>query len=372
MMQKRIFILLNLIILIAVKGFTQKSNSGFQHVVDSIIRQIGTSNEGNYPDSTKPQYEAIHSGFYNEKLDAVSSEDQLIKLMDNPHPVIKCYAFSCLANRHSKHLMEVLNKQLKSKDLVFYLWADIVELRPLPDILIQRVTSFCNKACKDPVTKMSFTVKVPCKDKEGSLTNAEVHKLDSVLIYTDGVDSEARSIALISYSPKEKDYQRIRHLVVDENIYDALPALARFKKPGDKELIKKNLNGKNGLVFAAAAVKEFPDQSFYPLILNLIKKETNEDTYDGDVLLLRELMVALTEYPTEETLSLYTKLISLQINEPMGDFILTAITLHAHKIFEPLKKKIHSIDGPWLGEDVLDSYEMHSTTGGSPCPCLKN
>ena len=90
----------------SIFGYSQKLNPKLQKVVDTLISHIDSIVDGINNDREYPRYENLKGiNFYLDNLDKAASEDELVTLMSNRHTVIKCYAFSCLAHRHSKHVL---------------------------------------------------------------------------------------------------------------------------------------------------------------------------------------------------------------------------------------------------------------------------
>ena len=148
-----------------------------------------------------------------------------------------------------------------------------------------------------------------------------------------------------------------------------MQTLAKYKKRQDIELIKSFLCKDTSAFYALESVKEFPDSSFYPLIVKLLEKEKESGYYNYGS--YREIFRALTMYPTKETCSIFEQIIQTPDTfhcQHLEKEILVAIALNPNKIFEPLKKEIKLPDD--LMEDVLSEFLTFSPAkeeGHYPC-----
>ncbi|MEI7726190.1 MAG: hypothetical protein WCK09_13865 [Bacteroidota bacterium] len=172
-----------------------------------------------------------------------------------------------------------------------------------------------------------------------------------LLELTDYSNADAKYSLLRTLQPNIKYYSRVREIATKENSPVATLALSRFKNPADIGTIKLLFKNEKTEYYAAYCAREFPDGTFYPLLVKIFEREWLCKYYDLPK--WRILYQALSKYPTEQTYQLFKRTIDCKDgfrHQTLGTYLMIAITKYPDKLFDPLKSKIklnkyHQRDG---------------------------
>ena len=257
-----------------------------------------------------------------KNLCKIATDRELIELTNYSNGVVKCYAFCAIADRPQINLFSILLSHLTDTSIVTTFCGCIVTPEYTGDYFIDFVTQ--NDSGKYQLDKKHQQI------------------LDSILIFQDGIKLSAKQYILAKIKPDPKYYQQIRQIVISQNNATVVLALARYKNPNDIEIIKKYLDSDRNEYYAAYAVKEFPDSSFYSSLTKLFEKEWSKKLYNYS--LWRILYQALAQYPKQETYDLFKRTTTIRRggfrHQTLGVYLTIAIMKYPDKLFEPLKDKI--------------------------------
>src|SRR6478609_581760 len=258
-----------------------------------------------------------------ERLKELATVDQLIRLTDYDNAIVRCYAFQALAAKNAVRVFEVLLRHVDDSESVAVQSGCV------------RMTELTGDYFINVVTRSA--------DPGGyHLSTEERERLDGILLNDHSVRLVERAWLLDSLKPKPENYARIRQLASDERNESAVRALARYQRQEDKELIASFFKRETTEVAALYAVREFPDQSFYPLVTKVFEQEWRLTLYDYRK--WRLLYQVLAKYPQQPvTLALFDRTVKSGNgfrHETLGGYLLVAITKYPNPVFEPLKSKI--------------------------------
>lgn len=304
-----------------------------QKIVDALAKtnEVQCAAIG-YGGSPSGQYQTY------KKLCETASNTELILLTNDSNETVRCYAFECLSGRPNVDLFTILLKHLTDD---------------------KPVTVFCGCTKIESLVGDYFIEVVTQKrmdNRQFKLSEKQHSILDSLLIFQKGIKLYAKYSLLREIKPDIKYHSRIRQIATKEKIAVAGLALARYKNSMDIEVIKKIFNDEENEYYAIYAAKEFPDSSFYPLLVKIFEREWNNKYYDYEK--WRILYQALAKYPRQETFELFKRTTETKDDfryQRLCTYLTIAITKYPHKLFEPLKDKIKL--NQYYQDDVID--QMH-------------
>ncbi len=289
-----------------------------QAIADSMAADNMLKSEGvGYSGARTAQWERY------EILRDSATTGELKVLTDNENAVVRCYAFQALANRKDADIFPILLKHLKDTTYVKTFFGCIVG------------GSYAGDYFLDIVTPEYIDLEAY------KLSARERTIVDSILIFDPSVRIAAREQVLSNLKPISVYYDRIREIARTEQSEIATLALAKYKKQQDIPLIKALFEKEPTEYYAAYAAREFPDQSFYPFLITMFRKEWAEELYDYPK--WRILYQALAQYPTSQTYELFEKTAICKDKfryQTLGKYLLIAVTKYPNERFEPFKKKI--------------------------------
>ncbi len=287
-------------------------------VVDSIASEnIYKSARVGYSDVKTSQWER----FLNLKEKAKNNE--LRQLTNHINPVVRCYSFQALAERQDSMTFQILLNHLKDNEYVLKFKGCMVSGSTVGDFFVDTVTP-------DYVSLSAY-----------KLTESEQKTLDSLLIFDPKITLSAKSRLMKDLQPKPQYLESIRQIVKEENIPQAVIALARFQEESDVELIKEFFQRKKTESYAIYAACEFPHKAFYPELVNIFNREWEEKYYDYAK--WRILYQSLAKYDNEQTLDFFEQTVNEKNNfrrKTLVRYLLIAITKYPSENFEGLKSKI--------------------------------
>lgn len=268
------------------------------------------------------------------KLSKLATNEELISLTDHDNPVIRGYSFRALANRKSSETFSILLKHLSDTTKVQTFSGCIMGEEMLSYYFINIVTP--------------------------NLIDTNLYKLnkqeqacvDSVLLFDKSIVLYARTRLLIDIKPEEKFYNRVKEITLEGSDDFALPALAKFQKDSDKQLVIDKLNSTNSSnwYYALMAVRNYPNADFFPHIKRLHNLEMTREkklTIPG----IRMLYQAIVQYKNEASRKLIEQSLSAK-DESTSDYqmkyhleyIYLALVKYPDNIYNGLKEQIKLSD----------------------------
>jgi hypothetical protein len=258
-----------------------------------------------------------------EKLCDSGTTLELRALTNYSNPAVRCYSFHALAIRKDTSIFSILLKHLLDTAQITVQNYDVIYPEMTGDYFIRIVTSeyIDSKAYK--------------------LNPDQRQKLDSILLYNKKVILNAKENLLSVIKPNTKYYGRIREIALKENNSVAVLALSRFRDRKDISIINKYLTGSNPGYYTVYAVREFPDNEFYPGLVQVFEKEWKDKLYDFR--LWRMIYQALAQYPTAKTISLFERTIKTKDKyryQTLGVYLVIAIKKYPSNLFLPIESNI--------------------------------
>ncbi len=162
-----------------------------------------------------------------EKLRDEATIKELVTLTNNTNLVVKGYVAWALADRNYDKLPIIFDTYLKFKKEVEYFEGCLIFPNDLADLLYSR--TFYRQ----------FSYKF--KSIEDSLANQQIiRRLDSVYLYSKNRNEELSFVnekVFENNNQNEQDYARIKQIALEENNLYAIIALAKYKKPIDRNIV---------------------------------------------------------------------------------------------------------------------------------------
>jgi hypothetical protein len=261
-----------------------------------------------------------------ERLLQQATNEELHTLTKYTNATVRYYAIQAYCMRNGKDF-----------DLV-----QTIFLRSLRDNSVIKSLSGCRGGSDKLGNYMLSTGWYYCLS---TMDTTDIRKLlspiDSIMIYDTAIQLYHKSVVLRNTRANPKDYNRIREIAIKEKLPVAVLALARYKKQEDIEIISSYLKNEEMYYYAIWAVREFPDITFYPLLLDIFEKKWREKKYDYPE--WRILYQALAKYPTDTTVELFDRTINVRNKfkkSTLGRYLNIAITKYPNPNYEKFKDKI--------------------------------
>lgn len=255
-------------------------------------------------------------------LQKTAGRKELLELTGHPNGVVRCYAFWSLSRDSSGKLLPVILQHLDDDEPVYTLFGCIASTEKTGDFFISIATQNYFDA------------------HSGKLKMAELHQLDSILIFRNN-NLDAKDDAIFRSQPTEDLYVRIKELAVKEHDQAAIVALARYRKPQDIALILNNkfstkIAGE-GYFYTYQAIAEFPAPEFIPLLGSNLEAALKDTHWSGE---WRELYNAIASYRDQKAIELlrkpFTKVKHENIRTCHIDFIYSALRHNICALYEDL------------------------------------
>lgn len=266
--------------------------------------------------------------FLNLKNQA--SEEQLIQLTKHKNGKVKTLAFLILANKQYDKLFSIILEQIKDTTTVRIQMGCVAIEKYTTDYFI------------DVVSEGKFK-----NNNFKKLTIQQKNIISNLLIADDKSKLSARTNAIFALKATMENYDLIRSLVSIEKNYAAIYTLATFKNENDKKIIASCFNEKITKYEAARSTFIFHDDYFYPYLKKACEKLIKNYLVDEHGYSL--LFKALANYPKQETLSFFEKIIKERDyneyrNEKIAKYVLIAIAEYPNPKYNLLKNKIKVSD----------------------------
>lgn len=308
--------------LLSTLTFGQTLRPNVKSLVDSIIQYDKL-------DDIYIDYSAITSERYRYRrlnlLTEVSSSKELLELTANKSSVIKCVAFQSLCSKDSIDIIPIVTSHLYDTSLIRLKLGCIGLQQMIGDYFL-----------------LAFYYYLSTKSSSYFINNhSRLANIDSLLLYDPKIRLAIKEEKIKRINRDPKYYDRIRDIAINERIPVSVLALAKYKKQKDKEIIKSYLSEDKTQYYAIWAVREFPDTTFYPLLVKLFNKKWRERHYNYAK--WRILYQALAQYPNEKTLELFDKTINARNKfkqETLGRYLTIAITKYPNTLFDKYQNKV--------------------------------
>jgi hypothetical protein len=283
-----------------------------------ILRGIG-KHKGIECASCNFKAEPLTAEDSSKQLWQVATDKDLELLTDHVHPELRCYAFKGLAKRPNANVFPILLKHLTDHKHVVTIGGCLITEESVADYFMDVVGDH----------------------RRSILSDTQWTILDSILLFQKGITVRAKDMLLSKIAPKPENYDRIREIATKEKNPAAALALARYKKPGDIDIIKSLFDGRYTESYALRAAKEFHDTAFYPLLYTLFERkwQSSEHDYFGNMMLYQ----TLATYPCKATYELFKRTTEISDEDRYQTwctYLLVALTKYPNELFTPLLSNI--------------------------------
>lgn len=261
-----------------------------------------------------------------EILRSKATDRELLALTNDTNVVVRCYAFQALATRSKTDLFSIVVQHLSDTTTVHTLYGCLGGSQKAGDFFLETI------------------MEIRGNDSFERLTEKQKAIIDSLLLF-DNSRLEARDNLLAEIEPLEKNYKRLRQLATEENNKMAFVALSKFKQQEDKPLIEQLLKDTDSQTYGFAAVVNFPDASFFPILKQTLINEIakNNDGNDERLQMLYQAIVQYKDQPSRQLLQSVLKEAKGMQSIYHSDYLHQALKKYPAAIYEGLLKPIYAV-----------------------------
>ncbi|MCX6316100.1 MAG: hypothetical protein NTW29_02330 [Bacteroidetes bacterium] len=256
------------------------------------------------------------------RLADMATDEELLTLIREEMPSVKCAAFISLAIKGSTDLIPIVQAHLTDTSKVETQLGCIISAQMCGDYFLE-----------------AFYFSLGRKDSVYFEANRNrMVQLDSMLLYAPNIRLAAKESRLMNIRGDSLYYDRVRDIAIHERILAAVPALASYQQREDTAIIQSYFENEEEMYWAIWAVRDFPDPSFYPYLVNVFEKEWKKKNYDFPR--WRILYEALANYPNAQTVALFERTIHAKNKfrrEKLGRFLALAVAKSPHPLFKPFE-----------------------------------
>jgi hypothetical protein len=257
-------------------------------------------------------------------LRSKATDKELLALTTDTNAVVRCYAFQALAARNKTALFPIVVQHLSDTATVYTLYGCLGGSQKVGDFFVETITA------------------IRANDKFYQMNEGQKATIDSILLFEGSNKLEARDQLLYKIEPVKKNYTRIRQIATEEKNKMAIVALSKYRKQQDKPLIEQLLNDQNSQTYGFAAVRNFPDASFFPVLQQVLRDEVTKNNSGGDKR-MQLLYQAIVQYKDQSSRQLLKSILS----EAKGmqsiyhsDYLHQALKMYPAPIYNGLLKPI--------------------------------
>ena len=260
-------------------------------------------------------------------LRSKATDKELLDLTNNENSVVRCYAFQALVERNTTDLFPIVLRHLSDTATFHTMYGCIGDYQKAGDFFLETVIEDIGDA------------------KSYRLNHKQKMTIDSLLLFQDGNELEARNKLLSKIEPLTKYYLRIRDIAFRENNKTAIVALAKFKKQQDKVLIESLLIDANSQSYGFAAVVNFPDPSFFPTLQQTLKDEATKNNGNSNqrLQLLYHAIVQYKDQPSRQLLESILLKVKVMQWVYHADYLHQALKMYPSSIYDGLLKPVYSV-----------------------------
>jgi hypothetical protein len=267
------------------------------------------------------------------KLDSLATKEELMLLVEDKSPILRCASFPALCNKDIELSTQVLIKHLTDKETV-------------------KIQSGCvgsNSSVADDFIS-NYVYILTQKDTIISERNKELKtKIDKQILEDSSLSLRYKTYLIQNLEQNDSNYKIIRKIALEGKEPEAIFALGKYHNSKDKSIILNAFQNENLEIGAIKATKEFPLKDFYPLITRAFNNEQLKEKYDYPK--LRLLYQTLAKYPDEnETLVLFDKTFSVKPErlKHMKELLWMAVTKYPNPKFENYKARLDINENDFL------------------------
>ncbi|MGI6319723.1 MAG: hypothetical protein ACOXZK_01875 [Bacteroidales bacterium] len=312
-----------IIIFIALANIAICKGQSLRPEIDSLISKIASKNN----------LSSNWSGIFLEESDQRkayfilrenATDAELIQLTKHENPNVRCYAFESLMYRENVDFTNIIIDHLYDTAYVNHVIGCMVATKSVIDYFIEMLTS-------EDIDEHAY-----------KLSNNEKNIIDSILIFGQNINLNAKDLLLLSIYPRKDYYERIREIVVNENNISGLVALAKYKNQQDIELILDKLKStkREDKFHSLWAVRYFPDSTFFQHLKEIKSKDLKKTS---NAALIRMFYQALVQYKDSASIDLIQsnlKEMEDGLLETHSQFIWLAIEKYPAPMYIDIKNEI--------------------------------
>lgn len=286
-----------------------------------------------YPGIRSKQYDRLN------RLTEISTSKELLDLTTSKNTTVKCAAFQSLCSKDSVGIIPVVVSHLYDTSFVSIQRGCIGSQQMTGDYFLQ-----------------IYYFYLSTKDSSYWIKNYPgIARVDSLLFYDPKIRLAYKEGKIKGINGDTLYYDRIRDIALNERIPVSVLALAKYKRQQDKDIIASYFYNDKTQYYAIWAVREFPDTTFYPLLIKVFEKGWKNKYYDYTK--WRILYQALAQYPNDKTLELFDKTINAKNKfrrETLGRYLTIAITKYPNPMFDKYlnKVEIDNLHQEFLSEEA--------------------
>jgi hypothetical protein len=261
-----------------------------------------------------------------EALRLRATDKELLALTNDTNAVVRCYAFQALGERKINNLFPVILRHLSDTAMVHTLYGCLGGSQKVGDFFLETVAQWDSNS-------KNYRI-----NEKGKAT------IDSLLLFEGSNKLDARNKLLAEIEPEERYYERIRQIATSEKNKISIVALAKYRKQQDKHLIEQLLKDPSSQTYSFAAVRNFPDASFFPVLKQTLRNEVSKNNGNNDerLQLLYQAIVQYKDQPSRQLLkSVLTETKGMQ-SIYHKDYLHLALKLYPASIYDGLLKPIFS------------------------------
>ena len=283
-------------------------------------------------------------------LDSLCTTNELCELTNRSYSVItRLAATDALIRRKYARLEEILLSNYTDTTKIYVRSDDIIEEEYAGSVFLRNIQS-----CRD---KMVIS-------KEDSLRN------DSLALYIPRLSKyQYTKKLLLRLPPKENYYPRIKEIILKERIYQALKALASYRREEDKSILLDALShydNENEDIDreddetnnALLAVTVWPCQDFIPLLMRIRDYEIKK--HDSSMLpRSKYLFEAIMAYNNQWAHNFIDATLALSLKKKDREYTsdITMATSFHSAMLAHYNPRFASLLEKYPGEDFGDGYE---------------
>jgi hypothetical protein len=275
-----------------------------------------------------------------EVLCSKATDKELLTLTKDTNAVVRCYAFQALAERSRTRLFPVIVQHLSDTTTIHTLYGCLGGSQRAGDFFLEII-----RENKDTGT---FNL----------LSEKERVIIDSLLLFNSNNRLQARDELLAEIQPLERYYERLKQIAIEEKSKVAVVALAKYRKQQDKPLIAELLQEKNNQFYGFAAVVNFPDRSFFPILKQTLTNEVTKNNGGNDrrIQLLYQAIVQYKDQTSRQLLQSVLKEAKGMQSIYHSDYLHQALKKYPAAIYDGLLKPIYAVAQTETAAQELKNY----------------
>lgn len=263
------------------------------------------------------------------RLDSIASEEDLLFLVEDKSPLIRCVAFDGLISRNIEKSTQILNNHLLDSEYINLYMGCTSQSSTVAN-------EFVNKYVYNLIEKDSIV-----SDKNRNL----VKNLNAKILENPLISMNYKTRLIYELEINKENYKLIRK-IASQNIEPiSFVSLSKYHNKNDVKIILASLENPKFEIYSLITVKEFPEKQFYKKIVSIFESEIEKNKFDYSK--LRLLHKTLAKYPNElKTIELFEKtfLVKEESRKSMKEYLWMAITKCPSPKFDVFNSRLLDVD----------------------------